>query len=480
VETAPVHITINPGANPPPTVSITAPADGATFTAPASIEIDASAQDDGSVARVDFYNGSTLLGTDTTSPYVFNWTNVAAGSYTLTAVATDNLGATGTSTAVNVTVNPPANTPPTATLTAPANGATFTAPANITLTATASDPGGSVAKVDFYEGSNLLGTDATNPYSFNWTGVPAGTYTLTAVATDNLGATGTSSPATIIVNPAGNNPPTVSITSPVNGATFTAPASITIQTNPQDSDGTIARVDFYSGANLIGSATASPWSFTWTGVAIGTYSLTARATDNLGAVTTSSAIGVTVNAGLPAPWADQDIGATNVVGSASYSSGTFTVKASGADIWGTADAFHFVYQQITGDATIVAKVASLPYVDSWSKGGVMIRESLAANAANAYMSITPGNGLRFQARPSTGASTLGTAGGTGIAPYWVKLVRSGDTLTAYKATDGVNWTLVGSNTVTMAPTVYIGLAVTSHNNTKLIASTLNNVTVTQP
>ncbi len=479
---APVNITINPGANPPPTVSITAPAGGATFTAPASIEIDASASDDGSIARVDFYNGTTLLGTDTTNPYSYVWNNVAAGSYSLTAVATDNLGAQTTSTAVNVTVNPPANVPPSATLTAPLNGATFTAPATIPLTATATDGDGSVAKVDFYNGSTLLGTDMTNPYSFNWTSVPAGTYTLTAVATDNLGATGTSSPATVIVNPAGNNPPTVSITSPVNGATFTAPASITLQTNPQDSDGTIARVDFYSGANLIGSATASPWSFTWTGVAIGTYSLTARATDNLGAVTTSSAIGVTVNAGLPAPWGDQDVGATNVVGSASFAAGTgtFTVKASGADVWGTADAFHFVYQQVTGDATIVAKVATLPYVDSWSKGGVMIRESLAANAANAYMMVTPGNGLRFQARPSTGAATLGTAGGTGVAPYWVKLVRTGSTITAYKATDGVNWTMVGSNTVTMAPTVYVGLAVCSHNNSKLITSTLNNVTVTQP
>jgi hypothetical protein len=96
------------------------------------------------------------------------------------------------------------------------------------------------------------------------------------------------------------------------------------------------------------------------------------------------------------------------------------------------------------------------------------------------MSITPGNGLRLQARPSTGAATLGTAGGTGVAPYWVKLVRTGDTITAYKATDSVNWSLVGSNTVTMAPTVYVGLAVASHNNTKLVASTLNNVTVTQP
>jgi hypothetical protein len=89
-----------------PTVSITSPASGATFTAPASITIDATASDsDGTVTKVDFYQGSTLLGTDTTSPYSFTWSNVSAGSYSLTAVATDNAGGTKTSTAVSVTVN---------------------------------------------------------------------------------------------------------------------------------------------------------------------------------------------------------------------------------------------------------------------------------------------------------------------------------------------------------------------------------------
>ena len=78
-------------------------------------------------------------------------------------------------------------------------------------------------------------------------------------------------------------------------------------------------------------------------------------------MTTSAGVNVTVNAGLPAPWADQDVGAAGLVGSASYASGTFTVKASGADIAGGADAFHFVYQPISGDATIVARVATLPY-----------------------------------------------------------------------------------------------------------------------
>src|SRR6476646_1088904 len=93
-------------ANTPPTVSITSPANGATFAPPANITINANAYDsDGTVSKVDFYQGSTLLGTDTTSPYSFAWNNVAAGTYALKAVATDNAGATATSAVVNVTVN---------------------------------------------------------------------------------------------------------------------------------------------------------------------------------------------------------------------------------------------------------------------------------------------------------------------------------------------------------------------------------------
>jgi beta-glucanase (GH16 family) len=92
-------------ANTPPAVSITSPANNATFTAPASIVINANASDPGgSVTSVAFYNGSTLLGTDTSSPYSFTWSNVAAGTYTLTARATDNGGLTTTSTAVSVTI----------------------------------------------------------------------------------------------------------------------------------------------------------------------------------------------------------------------------------------------------------------------------------------------------------------------------------------------------------------------------------------
>jgi predicted phage tail protein len=109
---------------------------------------------------------------------------------------------------LSVTQSQTANKPPTVSLTAPANNSTFTAPANITLSASASDPDGSVSKVEFYSGSTLLSTDTTSSYSFAWSSVPAGTYSLTAVAYDAAGAKTTSAAVTVTVKATTTTPPT--------------------------------------------------------------------------------------------------------------------------------------------------------------------------------------------------------------------------------------------------------------------------------
>jgi hypothetical protein len=192
-----VGITV--GSNQPPTVSLTSPTQNASFSAPASITMTASASDmDGTISKVEFYAGSTRVGSDTSSPYSITWSNAPAGAYTLSAKAWDNSGASMISAGVNISIGS-TNKAPTVSLTAPAAGATFTAGTTITVTANASDSDGTVAWVEFYAGSTLIGSDPTNGYSATWSNVPAGSYTLKAVARDNSGATATSSSVSITV-----------------------------------------------------------------------------------------------------------------------------------------------------------------------------------------------------------------------------------------------------------------------------------------
>ncbi|MDB5257891.1 MAG: glycoside hydrolase family 18 [Chitinophagaceae bacterium] len=210
-----------PTVNQPPVVSISSPANNASFTTPASITITANASDvDGTVSKVDFYNGTTLLGSDATSPYSFSWTNVAVGTYSITVKATDNSAAVTTSAAVSVTISAATNVPPTVSITSPANNTSFSAPATVGITATASDADGVLSKVDFYNGTTLLGSDNTAPYSFTWANVAAGTYSITAKATDNENAVTTSSVVSIIVNTVVSDCPKLTWSDEFNGTSL--------------------------------------------------------------------------------------------------------------------------------------------------------------------------------------------------------------------------------------------------------------------
>lgn len=183
---------------------------------------------------------------------------------------------------------------------------------------------------------------------------------------------------------------------------------------------------------------------------------------------------------LPSPWLQTDIGAVPLAGGGSYSSGAFKVTGAGADIWGSADAFHFVYRALAGDATILARVASIQNVNAWAKGGVMIRETLAAGSKHALMLVSPGHGVAFQRRRSTGGGSLNTAGSASAPPRWVALVRRGNTLAGYESSNGSTWTLVGTETISMTSTVLVGLAVTSHTTSSATTATIDGAYVSSP
>jgi hypothetical protein len=382
-----VSVTVQ-GPNSPPAVNLTSPANGAKFPAPATISLTATATDaDGPIDRVEFFSGTTLLGADTSQPYSFTWSNVPAGSYNLRAVAYDTGGANASSATVAVTVGG-TNSPPTVTLTSPANGATFTAPATIGLAATASDAEGPIAKVEFYSGATLLWVENLTPYADSWTNVPAGTYTLTAVAYDGQGAKTTSAPVTVTVK-GPNGAPTVALTSPANGSTLTAPATINLAANASDPENQLARVEFYSGTTLLATDTSAPYAWSWSAVAAGTYTLTAKAFDAAGTQATSAAVTVTVNG----PNSPPTVGLTSPTSGASFTApATITLSANATDPQGGLARVEFFSGTVR-----LATVTTAPYTFTWSNvaAGAYSLTAVAydtggLSATSAAVSITVG------------------------------------------------------------------------------------------
>jgi len=202
-----------------------------------------------------------------------------------------------------VIVNPPpgTNQPPSVIIITPASGASFTSGQPITIEANVSDADGFVTLVQFFDGATLIGSVGQFPFRMVWTSAPVGPASLTAVATDNAGATTVSMPVSIaILAPPGpnppppNQPPSVSILSPNNGSSFPLGTSIDVQIEASDSDGRITLVELFEGATHLGSATSAPVHITWTPTAPGTYSLRAVATDDDGASASTGPITISI------------------------------------------------------------------------------------------------------------------------------------------------------------------------------------------
>ena len=182
-------------------------------------------------------------------------------------------------------------------------------------------------------------------------------------------------------------------------------------------------------------------------------------------------------AALPPGWKHRDIGNVGQAGDAGYLNGQFNLIASGNDIWDTADAFHYVYQPLTGDGEITARLVSIQYTDPWAKAAVMFREGLAPGSRHALMAVTAGGGSAFQYRPTADNLSRNTDGPITSVPFWVKLTRADDNFTGYASTDGVNWQRVGSIAIPMEKTIYVGLALSAHNNSTLNSALFDNVSV---
>jgi uncharacterized protein (DUF2141 family)/signal peptidase I len=294
---APVKITVNqppPVINQPPSISITNPVTGSVFTAPVTISISADATDaDGLVSKVEFFNGTGKLGERTSKPWTYTWNNIPAGTYKLTAVATDNASAKTTSAAVTITVN----AYPEVSISSPVSGSNFNAPGNINIVAEASDDDGTIENVEFFNGNTCFSVIKSAPWEATWNNISQGSYTIKAVATDNSGLKTESNIVYITVSdspPTLNQPPVIYISS-VEPESLYAPTNITITAEASDPDGSVSSVEFFNGSKSLGIKSAPPWIMEWGDVPAGTYYLSATATDNLGSKTKSSAYSLTIN-----------------------------------------------------------------------------------------------------------------------------------------------------------------------------------------
>ena len=477
-------------ANSPPTVSLTSPANGATFEAGSILTLAATASDpDGSVSRVDFLANGTQVGSDDAAPFTVQWGGVAAGSYTLTAVATDNLGATKTSTPITISVGAPSgNGLPAGWAHADIGNAGIPGDARYTAATGAFNVWGA--------GADIWGTAD----SFHFVYMPLDgdgqlIARVTAIQNTHTFAKAglmireslTPGSRHVLVNLRPNNGLELLQRSDTGGQTWLAGAGTASGPPPIwfKLIRTGNRIDTYmsfrggpdpgdwTGA---GSTYTAMGSRAYVGLAVTSHDpsvLNQSVFDNV-AIT----VGPPPSGALPAPWSAQDVGSVGLNGQSTYSAGTFTARGSGADIWGAADGFHYVSQPVTGDVQLVARVTGVQNTNPYAKAGLMMRETTAAGARHVIIDVRPNGSVEFMTRTATGGATTYIAGASRPTPAWLRLTRSGSTVTGAVSADGTSWTTVGSTSTTMPASVRIGLAVTSHDNTLLNTSTFDNVALT--
>ena len=182
-------------------------------------------------------------------------------------------------------------------------------------------------------------------------------------------------------------------------------------------------------------------------------------------------------------WSTRDIGAVAASGSLVFEDGTFSVRGSGADIWGTSDELFYASVGVTGDFELSARVASIQPVNAWAKSGLMMRTGFAADAAHASVLATPSTakGIAFQRRVIAGGASVNTSGPAAAPPVWIKLARTGATVTAYsRPSETARWSAIGAQTFPSLPDeVHVGLAMSSHVVGQVAAGVFDHVRVVQ-
>ena len=278
--------------NSPPEISITSPANGASFTPADTIVFEAAATDlDGQVTQVEYYAGGTLFATETVAPYAFSIANVPVGNYQIVAKVYDDDGDVAESDPIGISVVTAAALE--VAISQPANNSEFTSQTTIEFQASVSNAAGSVSKVEYYAGGTLFATVTQAPYTYAVANVPVGSYSITAKAYDSQG-NATSQSISINVTEAANQAPSVNLLQPLNNSTYTTASSIPFQVEVSDPDGSIAKVEYYAGDYRFATVTSAPFSLDLAGAPAGNYDISALVFDDQGVTTRSSVVSITV------------------------------------------------------------------------------------------------------------------------------------------------------------------------------------------
>jgi len=361
---------------------------------------------------------------------------------------------------------------------------TITGTRKVLLRATASDSDQDMVSWSWSSNAGIAIPNYPNPCIT----VPSdGTYTFTVTVDDRNGHRASDS-VTYTFSSGGTTPqgPTVTILAPIAGATILADRTYMIRWDAtagsaplQRSDVSFSLDDGASRFAILGCQNLGVLveSCPWTSLEPTEQGrIFVSVTDVLGRATTATSGRFAVRAGPPIPtigegWGHADVGAVGAAGTATFDGfvrdgHALTVSGSGADIWGTADEFHYAWKTIVGDFQIETRVASVSAVHAWTKAGLMIRENaIDPSSPHQSLFVTPGHGIAFQRRVLPGRDSVSLAGPALAAPVFLRLVRQRGTTSAwYRKREVDRWTLLAESSGMTSPTVDVGIAVSSHSD----------------
>jgi alpha-galactosidase len=432
-----------------PNVSFTMPTDSSRFSVTNEIQFKVAATDaDGEIVQVVFTANGEVIGTDSdqSDGWSLSWQAHRPGIYQIQAFATDNTAISASSQPLCLYLEPDA-------------GPYYGSPVNIPAILEAEEYDGGGEGIGFHDSD-----DINQGGAYRWDGVDIG-LSSGENSTYYVGwfETGEWLKYTIAI------PETESYDFFLTSASTTGTGKCTLELDGNDLAGPIA-------ISLTGG------EYLWKDQLLPDLNLPAGVHElklliiEQGFNLNNLEIDYALKA-LPAPWKYQDIGQTAAKGNVGVRKNKYIVNASGADIWNSSDEFGYVYQQLQGDGEISTQVLSLEDTDPWSKAGVMMRNTLTASSMHCMAIVSAANGIAFQRRTVTGSSSTHTAGSPVQAPYWVKLTRVRDRFTGYESQDGLSWQRIGAESISMNEIIYVGLAVTAHNDGLICEAQFNNVEI---